>query len=110
MRLANATQPRTHSKTLHLVLQLYSYPGDYVSGKPTVERMAETIEKYDEDLQGVSSPKGKRSAIVRFGKPIAVQPFTASRPRVATGGTCHRSSKKRSKSKCGFNHRDTEKL
>ncbi len=70
---------------LHLVLQLYSYPGDYVSGKPSVERMAETIEKYEEDLRGVSSPKGKRSAVVRFGKPIAVQPFMAARARVATG-------------------------
>jgi len=69
---------------LHLVLQLYSYPGDYVSGKPSVERMAETIEKFEEDLQGVSSPKGRRSAVVRFGKPIAVQPFTSPRPRIAT--------------------------
>src|SRR5207253_269028 len=35
---------------LHLTLQLYSYPGDYVSTKPSVERMAETVEKFEEDL------------------------------------------------------------
>jgi 1-acyl-sn-glycerol-3-phosphate acyltransferase len=30
---------------VHLVLQLFSYPGDYVSSNPTPERMAETVEK-----------------------------------------------------------------
>jgi 1-acyl-sn-glycerol-3-phosphate acyltransferase len=69
---------------LHLVLQLYSYPGDYVSSKPTVERMAETIEKFEEDLDGVAAPKGSRSATVTFGPPIDVAPFIASRPRAAS--------------------------
>ena len=69
---------------LHLVLQLYSYPGDYVSSKPTVERMAETVEKFEEDLDGVSSPKGTRNATVTFGPPIDVAPFVASRPRAAS--------------------------
>ena len=69
---------------LHLALQLYSYPGDYVSGKPTVERMAETIEKFEEDLNGVSAPKGTRSATVTFGEPIDVAPHVESRPRAAS--------------------------
>jgi hypothetical protein len=69
---------------LHLVLQLYSYPGDYVSTKPTLERMAETIEKFEEDTAGASSPKGKRRATVTFGEPIDVRPMLASRPRAAT--------------------------
>jgi 1-acyl-sn-glycerol-3-phosphate acyltransferase len=68
---------------LHLALQLYSYPGDYVSSRPTVERMAETIEKFEEDLGGVATPKGTRSAIVSFGEPIDVVPVIASRPRAA---------------------------
>jgi 1-acyl-sn-glycerol-3-phosphate acyltransferase len=66
---------------LHLVLQLYSYPGDYVSTKPSVERMAETVEKFEEDLLGVASPKGKRRATVRFGSPLDVKRHTASRAR-----------------------------
>jgi 1-acyl-sn-glycerol-3-phosphate acyltransferase len=72
---------------LHLVLQLYSYPGDYVTAKPTVERMAETIEKFEEDLGdgALIAPKGPRSAAVRIGQPIDVRPFLALRSRAATG-------------------------
>jgi hypothetical protein len=69
---------------LHLVLQLYSYPGDYVTSKPTVERMAETVEKFEEDLNGAAFPKGKRTATVKLGQPIDVRPFTQSRPRAAS--------------------------
>jgi hypothetical protein len=70
---------------LHLALQLYSYPGDYVSSKPTVERMAETIEKFEEDLGGgVAAPKGSRSAMVTFGEPIDVAPHAEERPRAAS--------------------------
>jgi 1-acyl-sn-glycerol-3-phosphate acyltransferase len=69
---------------LHLVLQLYSYPGDYVSASPTVERMAETIEKFEEDISGTSSPKGKRRAIVTFGEPIDVKATAGGRPRAAS--------------------------
>ena len=69
---------------LHLVLQLYSYPGDYVSGSPTVERMAETIEKFEEDLDGAAKPKGKRRATVTFGQPIDVKSMAAGRPRAAS--------------------------
>jgi 1-acyl-sn-glycerol-3-phosphate acyltransferase len=70
---------------LHLVLQLYSYPGDYLSTQPSVERMAETIEKFEEDLQGVASPKGKRIATVKFSEAIDVKPFAQGRARTAAG-------------------------
>lgn len=66
---------------LHLVLQLYSYPGDYVSTKPSVERMAETVEKFEEDLFGAAVPKGKRQATVKFGEPLDVKRHTAARAR-----------------------------
>ena len=36
---------------INLVTQLYSYPGDYVSEKPTVERLAETLDKLEEDVR-----------------------------------------------------------
>ena len=70
---------------LHLVLQLYSYPGDYITAKPSVERMAETIEKFEEDTTGVAFPKGKRTAVVRLGQPIEVKPMAGGRARAATG-------------------------
>jgi 1-acyl-sn-glycerol-3-phosphate acyltransferase len=58
---------------VHLALQLYSYPGDYVKQQPTVERMAETIEKFEEDVYGTHvKPKGRRRATVTIGEPISV--------------------------------------
>ena len=68
---------------VHLVLQLYSYPGDYITTRPTPERMAETIEKFREDLDGSAArPIGKRSATVVFGQPIDVKAqMGASRAR-----------------------------
>ncbi len=59
---------------VQLVMTLYSYPGDYVSQSPTIERMAETMEKFEEDLYGTSKPKGKREARVIFGQPIDLRP------------------------------------
>lgn len=62
---------------VQLVLQLYSYPGDYVTEKPSIERMAETVEKLEEDLTGSTSPKGKRQARVQFGAPIDLREAAA---------------------------------
>jgi hypothetical protein len=66
----------------HLVLQLYSYPGDYLSEDPSPERMAETIDKFEEDIEGAIRPKGRRRALVRFGEPIDMKEKAgAGRPR-----------------------------
>jgi hypothetical protein len=59
---------------VHLVLQLYSYPGDYLASNPTPERMAETIEKFEEDAYGTYvKPMGRRTAKVVIGEPIDVK-------------------------------------
>ena len=59
---------------LHLVIQLFSYPGDYVASAPTPERMAETLEKFEEDLSGDEArPVGRRRARVVLGEPIDVK-------------------------------------
>jgi 1-acyl-sn-glycerol-3-phosphate acyltransferase len=68
---------------VQLVLQLYSYPGDYVAQKPSVERMAETIEKFEEDWTGFARPKGRRRARVVFGEPIDLKEAGAGRARTA---------------------------
>ena len=52
---------------VQLALQLFSYPGDYITEEPTPERMAETIEKFEEDVFGVIRSIGQRCARVRFG-------------------------------------------
>ncbi len=59
---------------LFTVVQLFSYPGNYVAEKPTVERMAETLDKFEEDILGVSTAtiRGVRKATVTFGEPIPV--------------------------------------
>jgi hypothetical protein len=55
-----------------LVTQLYSYPGDYLIEKPTVERLAETLDKLEEDALGATYPTvhGEREVLVDFDEPI----------------------------------------
>lgn len=70
---------------LFLVIQLYSYPGDYVAENPSIERIAETLEKFEEDVLKVAYPKshGRRRASVLFGEPIPVAAERGQRDAVA---------------------------
>lgn len=66
---------RTYSQDmddLFLVMQLYSYPGDYLTENPSVERLAETLDKFEEDVLDRSIPTvhGPRAVDIRFGEPI----------------------------------------
>ena len=47
---ANRKRFNEELEDLFLVVQLYSYPGDYVAEEPTIERMAETLDKFEEDV------------------------------------------------------------
>lgn len=68
---------------LQLALQLSSYPGDYIQEQPSLERMAETIEKFEEDVYGVTRSIGERCARVRFGTPVDMkQACESGRTRV----------------------------
>lgn len=63
-RLANDAQ---------LAFRIASYSGDYVSEKPTLDRVGETIEKLYEDLHDVVlRPYAPRTAIVQIGEPIDI--------------------------------------
>src|SRR5579864_5887748 len=57
------------------VVQLFSYPGDYIRECPTLERVAEIMMKLEEDLLDVAmpTPRGPRRAILRLGAPINVK-------------------------------------
>ncbi len=59
---------------LFLAMQLFSYPGDYVAEDPSIERIAETIDKMEEDVLGVKTAtiRGSRRATVTLGEPIPV--------------------------------------
>jgi 1-acyl-sn-glycerol-3-phosphate acyltransferase len=72
---------------IFVALQLFSYPGDYVQQDPSLERIAETLFKFEQDTLGndAAVPHGQRRAIVRFGEPIDVGQRLAAlgKPRVA---------------------------
>jgi hypothetical protein len=78
-----------HLDDVFLVVQLFSYPGDYVTERPTIERLAETIDKFEEDALGrpMATERGERSAVFQVGEPIAVAQFAAgaAQPRKAAG-------------------------
>lgn len=70
-----ARKPHEHSlDDVFLVLQLFSYPGDYVQERPTIERMAETLDKLEEDMLDIFYPtiKAQRRATVSLGEPIPI--------------------------------------
>lgn len=69
---------------MFFVVQLYSYPGNYLAEKPTVERAAETIDKFEEDVlqQSYAGIRGERHCIVRFGAPIEIPKERGARDAV----------------------------
>ncbi len=58
-----------------LAHQLYSYPGAYLNERPSLDRIAETIFKLEEDLLGKAKHLGRRKAEVVFGEPIDLGSF-----------------------------------
>ncbi len=71
---------------LFMVIQLFSYPGDYVAAKPTIERMAETLDKFEEDILRVPTAtiRGERKVVVSFGEPITVERASDKKQSVNT--------------------------
>ncbi len=70
---ANATRLQLHQwnsdmDDMFLATQLYSYPGDYLIEHPSVERLAETLDKLEEDALGAIYPavRGPRDVLVQF--------------------------------------------
>lgn len=59
---------------LFLVVQAFSYPGDYVDERPSVERLAETLDKFEEDVLGAATAtvRARRRAVVVFGEAVEV--------------------------------------
>jgi 1-acyl-sn-glycerol-3-phosphate acyltransferase len=61
---------------LFFVMQLFSYPADYLAGKPSLERLAETVDKLEEDVLRAPTAglRGTRRVDVAFGEPVMVRP------------------------------------
>lgn len=66
---------------LFIATQLFSYPGNVSSGESTIEELAETMDKFEEDVLRASSAsiRGTRRAIVAFGDAIPVETHKGDR-------------------------------
>lgn len=69
---------------LFLTMQMFSYRGDYLADQPSIERLAETVDKFEEDVLGRDYPtlRGRRRVTVRFGEPIPVAAGQRGRDRI----------------------------
>ncbi len=78
-------QMRMDLDDLFMVVQLCSYPGDYVDAKPTIERLAETLDKFEEDIlhAPTATIRGSRKATVAFGEPIPAKLASGKKQSIA---------------------------
>jgi hypothetical protein len=79
-------QPIGNLDDLFFAVQAFSYPGNYVAERPSVERIAETLDKFEEDVLGrpTATVRGTRKAIVTFDEPIVVDPGRDKKEATAT--------------------------
>ena len=56
------------------VVQLFSYPGNYLTEAPSTERIAETLDKFEEDIlrKRPCTVRGDRVVKIHFGDPIHI--------------------------------------
>lgn len=82
---ARKSQLASDMEDLFFIIQLFSYPGDYVAEKPSIERIAETLDKFEEDVLRTVYPetRGERHVTVLFGDPIEVPTEREGRDAVA---------------------------
>lgn len=72
-----ASQAARDLDALHAAVQLFSYANDYPSAEPSVEHLAEIVDKFEEDLLGVTTacPRAARRAVILFGPAVPAAPF-----------------------------------
>lgn len=72
---AEAVELYDDLERIFVAQQLYSYPGQYLRQQPTLDRIAETIFKLEEDVLEQERYPTPRHARVAFGEPIDVLGF-----------------------------------
>ncbi len=67
-----------HLDQVFVAVQAYSYLGDYLDNAPSIERIAETLDKFEEDWldKQYASVRAKRRAEIMVGKPIPVSQYS----------------------------------
>ena len=63
-----------HLADCYLAQQLDCYPGDYLAPEATVDRILETVERFEEDLTDRARVHRPFTAVVQVGEAIAVDP------------------------------------
>src|SRR5262249_62166649 len=82
-RLTEAERRRwRHLADCYFAQQLACYPVGYLDGTPTVERILETVERYEEDLTDVARVHRPMRVVVQVGEALEVSP---KRPRGGGG-------------------------
>ncbi len=68
-------EARAAMEDIFVAVQLYSYDFDYLATLPTIERIAETVDKLEEDVLGLRTARirGTRRGVVRFGAPLLME-------------------------------------
>jgi 1-acyl-sn-glycerol-3-phosphate acyltransferase len=66
---------------IYLAQQISCYPPDYLTSQPSVDRLLETIERFEEDLNGKARVHGHLKVVIEVGDAIVVSP---ERDRLAT--------------------------
>lgn len=59
---------------IYLAQQLSCYPPDYLTSRPSVDRLLETIERFEEDLTDKARTHGHLKAVIEVGEAIVVSP------------------------------------
>jgi len=59
---------------IYLSQQIASYPPDYITENPSIHRLLETVERYEEDLTDKVTVHGNLHAIIDVGEAIEVTP------------------------------------
>ena len=59
---------------IYLAQQVASYPHDYLTTLPTIDRILETVDRFEGDLTDKISVKGELRVIIEVGEPIVVKP------------------------------------
>ena len=67
-------QQLTALDDVFVAVQLYSYEFGYVAGRPTIERIAETVDKLEEDVLGLPTARirGVRRGTICFGEAVSL--------------------------------------
>ncbi len=62
---------------IYVAQQLAGYPADYLSERPTPERLLETVERFEEDLTDVARTHGPLRVVIQVGPALEVSPARA---------------------------------